>query len=100
MDSGGGNRTQRLYKCGSNYALPKIILDNGLEDLWRRENPDFSEFTHYDRSSDSRSRIGRAYTDIKISNNTKINHIMVSFTDHYNSFPLERLPSKTKIGKD
>ena len=38
MDSGGGNRTQRLYKCDSNYALPKIILDNGLEDLWRREN--------------------------------------------------------------
>ena len=100
MDSGGGNRTQRLYKCDSNYALPKIILDNGLEDLWRRENPDFSEFTHYDRSSDSRSRIGRVYTDIKITNNTKINHIMVSFTDHYNSFPLERLPSKTKIGKD
>ena len=29
-----------------------------------------------------RSRIYRVYTDIKIANNTKINHIMVSFTDH------------------
>ena len=25
-------------------------MDNGLEDLWRRENPNFPEFTRYDRS--------------------------------------------------
>ena len=25
-------------------------MDNGLEDLWRRENPDSPEFTPYDRS--------------------------------------------------
>ena len=37
---------------------------------------------------------------IKIANNTKINHIMVSFTDHYNVISIDRLPSKTKIGKD
>ena len=30
----GGNKTQRLYRCGSNYALSKIIMDNELEDLW------------------------------------------------------------------
>ena len=51
-----------------------------------------------------RSRINRVYTDIytdiKIANNTKINHIMVPFTDHYNIISIDRLPSKTKIGKD
>ena len=36
---------------------------------------------------------------MKIANNTKINHIMVSFTDHYNAISTERLPSKTKIRK-
>ena len=40
------------------------------------------------------------YTDIKIVNNTKIYHIMVSFTDHYNANSIDRLPSKTKLGKD
>ena len=45
------------------------------------------------------SRIDRVYTDIKIANNTKINHIMVSFTNHYNAISIDRLPSKTKIGK-
>ena len=39
-------------------------------------------------------------TDIKIANNTKINHIMVSFTDYYNVISIDRLPAKTKIGKD
>ena len=63
------------------------------------ENPDSSEFIHYDRFSGTRSRIDRVYTDKKIANNTKINHVMVSFTDHYNAISLERLPSKVKIGK-
>ena len=40
------------------------------------------------------------YTDIKIANNTKINRIMLSFTDYYNAISIDRLPSKTKIGKD
>ena len=35
----GGNKTQRLYRCCSNYSLSKLIVDNGLEDPWRRENP-------------------------------------------------------------
>ena len=41
----------------------------------------------------------QGYTDIKIANNTKINHIMVSFTNHYNAISIDRLPSKTKIEK-
>ena len=40
------------------------------------------------------------YTDIKIANNTKINHKMISFSDHYNALIIDRLASKTKIGKD
>ena len=46
------------------------------------------------------SRIDRVYNDIKIANNNKINLIMVSFTDHYNAISIDRLSSKTKIGKD
>ena len=75
-------------------------MNNGLEDLWRRENPNSSDFTSYDRSSDARSRIGRVYTDIKVTSNTKINHIMVSFTDHYNAIFIDRFSWKAKIGKD
>ena len=78
-------RTKTLYKCRFDYALSKFIMDNGLEDLWRRENPDSSEFTSYDRSSGTRSSIDMIYTDIKIASNTKINHIVVSSTDHYNA---------------
>ena len=50
IDRHGENKKQRLYRCCSNYALSKLIVDNGLQDLWRRENPDFPEFTYYDRS--------------------------------------------------
>ena len=40
MDRDGENKTQRLYRCCSNYAQSKLTVDNGLENLWRRENPD------------------------------------------------------------
>ena len=50
MERDGENKTQGLYRCCSNYALSKLIADNGLEDLWRRENPDSPEFTHCNRS--------------------------------------------------
>ena len=33
MGRDGGNKTQRLYRCRSNYTLLKLIVDNGLEDL-------------------------------------------------------------------
>ena len=42
-----------------------LISINGLEDLWKKENPDSSEFIQYNRSSGTRSTIERAYTDIK-----------------------------------
>ena len=38
-------RNKTLYRCRFNYALSKLIVDNRLEDLWTRENPDSSEFT-------------------------------------------------------
>ena len=50
MGRDGEIKTQRLYWCCSRYALSKLIVDNGLEDLWRRENPDSPEFTCYNRS--------------------------------------------------
>ena len=50
IDRNGENKTQRLYRCCYNYALSKLIVDNGLEDLSRKENPDSPGFTCYDRS--------------------------------------------------
>ena len=99
MDRDGGNKSQRLYRRGSNYAPSKLILDNRFEHLGKRENQDSSEFVHYNRSCGAISRIEMVYTDMKIANNNKINHIMVFFTDYYTAVFLERLPTKTKIGK-
>ena len=93
MERNGRNNT--LYKCHFNYALSKLIVDNGLENLWRREKPDSSEFTRYNRSSGTKSTIDRVYTDIKMASNTKSNNIMVSFTDHYNAIFIDRFHSKT-----
>ena len=90
----------KLYRCRFNYALWKLILDNGLDDKWTRGNPDSSEFIRYNRSSGTRSKIERVYTDKKIASNSKINHIMVSFTYHYNAIFTDRVPSKTEIGRD
>ena len=59
MDRHGENKTQRIYRCGSNNDLSKLIVDNRLD-------PDSPDFTHYDRSSGTRSRIERVYTDIKL----------------------------------
>ena len=89
IDSDGENKKQRPYRCCSGYALSKPIMDDRLEDLCRRENPDSPEFTCYQGS-----RIDRIYADIKIANNNKINHIIVSLTDHYNTISIDRLPSK------
>ena len=35
-----------------------------------------------------------------VDSNIKVNHIMVSFADHYNAICIYRLPPKTKTGKD
>ena len=50
IDRDGENKTQRLYRCCYNYALSKLIVENGPEDLCRKENPDSPEFTCYNRS--------------------------------------------------
>ena len=98
IDRDGENKTQILYRCSSNYALSKLIVDNGLEDLGegRTQIPLSSPATI---GSLQGSTIDWVYTDIKIANNIKINHIMVSFTNNYNAISIERLPSKTKIEK-
>ena len=101
IDRDDGQKTQRLYRCSSNYALSKLIMNNGIEDLWRKENLDSSKFTHCDRSSGTRFRIDRVFTRINIASNiiNIINLMMVSSTDHYNTILLETLTSKTKIEK-
>ena len=50
IDRGSENKTQRLHRYCSNYALSKFIVDNGIEDPWKRENPDSPVFISYDRS--------------------------------------------------
>ena len=57
MDKDGGNKTQRLYRCGVNYALSKPIVNNWLEDLWITKNPYSFEFTRYDKSSTTQENI-------------------------------------------
>ena len=42
--------SENKYWCCSSYALSKLIVENGLEDLSRRDNPDSPEVTRYDRS--------------------------------------------------
>ena len=69
---------------------------------WRicgEKRTQISEFTCYDRSPGTRSRIDRVYTDKKIVN-TKINHKTISFSNHYNTLFIDRFPSKTEIEKD
>ena len=100
MDRDEGSKTQKCYRCHSNFALSKLIMDNVLEDLWSRKNPDISGFTHYDRSSGTRSRIDRVYNDKKNCKQHQINHKMIAFSDHYNTLFIDRFSFKTKIGKD
>ena len=71
----------------------ELSFNNGLEDVRRRENRDFSEFNRNGRSFGTGSSINRVYTDITVSNNTKVNHTMVFFTDHYNAIYIGRRPS-------
>ena len=52
LDKDREYKTQRLYRCCYKYAMPKSIVDDGSEDLWRRENVDSLDFTRYDRSFD------------------------------------------------
>ena len=47
----------------------KIYHGQWASGSMEKKNPDSSELTRYDRSSDTRSRIHRVYTDINIANN-------------------------------
>ena len=84
MNGDDGNITRRIYRCCSNYALSKFIVDNGLGNLCY--------------CSPLWCRIDRVYSDMKFPSNTKINHKMVSFTDHYSDIYIDILSPKTKIG--
>ena len=44
----------------------------------------------------SRLVIGRLYTDVKITYNTKMIHIVVSFSDYKNSIFIDMVPYKHK----
>ena len=91
MGRDGRNKTQRLCRCGSSYALSKFTMYNRL---------DSSDFTHCSRFSGTRSRVDIVYNNIKTANNNKINHIIVFLADYYNSVFLDRLPLNTKIRKN
>ena len=84
-------RNKTLNRCCFNYALSKLIVDNRSEVLRRKENPDSSEFIRYNRCTGTRSKIDRVYTDIKTEGNTKIIHIMISFTDNYNATFIDKI---------
>ena len=93
MDSDGGNVTQRLYTCDSNYTLSKLIVIIGSRIYQEGKTYiSLSSPTATDLLVGTRSRIDRIYIDIKIAINTKTNHMMVSFTDQYNVIACERLP--------
>ena len=97
IDRDGENKTQRLYRCCSSYALFKLIVDNGLDwESMEKGEPKFP-WVHLLDVLYQGSRIDRVYTDIIIAYNTKINHIMVSCTIHYSAISIDRLPQKLKL---
>ena len=57
-------------------------------------------FTRYNGSSSLRCRIDRVYHHVNIANNTKINHIIISLTDRCTDISIDKLPLKTKTGKN
>ena len=50
IDRDDENKIRRLYRCISNYALPKRIMYDGVEDLWGKKNLDSPEFPYCNRS--------------------------------------------------
>ena len=64
IKSTGIAETPRPYIFCSNYALPKLIMDNRRKNLWRRSLPAM-EFNRNSRSSGTRYRIDWVYTNVK-----------------------------------
>ena len=91
----GEGRTQIPPSSSATIGLlPKVSIDrlywSLTKNLSKQMNSGESGF----------SLLHRSYLHwYKIAKNTKINHIMVSFTNHYNAIIMDRLPSKTKTGK-
>ena len=95
MDGDGGNKTQRLTDA--------ILVMPCQNSLWIMGLRIYGEGRIQIPLSSPASidplAQGRVYTDVKIANNTKINHIMVCFTDHYNAISIDRLHQKLKLEK-
>ena len=71
-------------------------MDSDGDFIENLKHKDFiDEFTHYGKCFGKNPGQARSIC-YKFANNIKINHIMVSFTDHYNAISINRLPSKTK----
>ena len=93
MERDGGNKTEfidavSIMPCqNSSWIMDSRIYGEGITQI-SLSSPAIID------------RIDRFYTDVKIASNTKNNHIMVSFTDHYNAIFIDRLPSQIKIGKE
>ena len=65
--------------CRFKYALSKLIVNLGTMEMGE---PRFPSVHPILKILWQRFRIDKVYTDIKIANNTKINNILISFTDH------------------
>ena len=95
MEGDGGNKTQRLTDAILVMPCQNSLWIMGLRIYGegRIQIPLSSPASIDPLAQD------RVYTDVKIANNTKINHIMVCFTDHYNAISIDRLHQKLKLEK-
>ena len=84
-----GDRNKKMYRCRFSYVLSKLIVDNGLKDLQKRADL-LPQHLGYPESI-------VIYKVQAISR--LISHVMTSFRDDYNDFFIDKLRSKTKIGK-
>ena len=75
---------------------PLWIMDSRIYGEGRTQIP---QFTCYDRSFGRRSTIDKVYADIKIANNIKINHIIISLLIFVMLFLLTDSPQKLKLEK-
>ena len=79
------------------YVISIVSCQNSSWIMDWRENPDFSEFIRYNRSSGTTSTLDRVYTDIKMVSNTKINHIiLLLLTDALQKLKLENIGGTLK----
>ena len=101
MDRDGGNKEQRLYIYGSNYALSKPAVYNRLKinREWRTQIL-LSSSTAIDPLAQNPGWRGSILIQKLIKILILVTNILTYVTDHYNAISFDRLSSKTKIGKD